>query len=51
MKRNETLITINLLGKELRASAKGQQEGTIKLPQLVTKVLKKIAQQARNTHP
>ena len=52
MKRNDTLIKINLLGKEFlapthRSTSDASQTGNP--PRLITALLKKLAQQVRNT--
>ncbi len=52
MKRNETLIRINLLGKEFLAPPqKPQAEASLagNPPHLVVALLKKLAKQVRNT--
>lgn len=52
MKRNDTLIRINLLGKEFLSSTQKPQADVspvANLPYLVTTMLKKLAKQARNT--
>ena len=50
MKRNDTLIRINLLGKEFLAPThKPQAEAAGNPPHLVVALLKKLVQQVRNT--
>lgn len=52
MRRNDTLIRINLLGTEFRAplpkpQADESKTDTAKLPQLVTNIVRKLAAQVR----
>lgn len=52
MKRNDTLIRINLLDKELLPPTQKRRDDALavgNLPHLVTTLLKKLAGQARNT--
>ena len=51
MKRNDTLIKINLLGTEFNAPLPKPQadENNAKLPQLVTTIVRKLAAQVRKT--
>jgi len=51
MKRNDTLIRINLLDKELLTPTQKRQADALtasNLPHFVTTLLKKLAEQARN---
>ena len=52
MRKNDTMIRINLLGTEFnaplpKAQADENKAGTAKLPQLVTTIVRKLATQVR----